>query len=423
MVFGLLKGKKSRVSQQEVPDEEDGAPQGSSSTQGPTGPLTVNEFIARCKKGKSKGLEPTKPELVAYARYLGIDPVADGDLMWIAEEALHAPLPADWTEHHDSGDRVFYYNANTHTSSWTHPLEHVHRETYKKVTKFRAGAYSHAEKAAQIEKMRQECEQAEREAHRELHNWTEHTDDQGQKFFYCRETQHSAWTDPRPAQCHVLYLQMKALRTLGAANGGSQAAPSKLEPLQPLSDRSERSGAASSDRGRKERHSKNDRGSSREMEDASPDSRDADGQEHGRHSSEEEEEAATDRTERRRRKKRKEKDKEQSSSHRDQQPYPSQQPVPPGSSRGAPVPEGNSARSGRNMPSAISPVDEVRAAMGFTPSLPPLGGGMGGLGGGLPGGLPPLNSPSGGAGGGLSQVGRARVKAGIRLQPIGGGAM
>jgi hypothetical protein len=67
----------------------------------------------------------------------------------------------------------------------------------------------------------------------------------------------------------------------------------------------------------------------------------------------------------------------------------------------------------------ISPVDEVRSMMGITPSLPPLGGEMrGGLGGGLAGGLPPLNSPSGG-GGGLSNVGRARVKAGIRLQPIG----
>jgi len=47
--------------------------------------LTVNEFIGRKKRPR-----PTEPEFIAYARYLGIDPVLDTDLLWVAEEALWA---------------------------------------------------------------------------------------------------------------------------------------------------------------------------------------------------------------------------------------------------------------------------------------------------------------------------------------------
>lgn len=178
------------------------------------GALTVNEFVARTKKCREKGQEPTKPELIAYARYLGIEPLVDGDLMWIADEALNAPLPSEWTEHQDSADRVFYYNVNTHASSWTHPLEQLHRDTYKNIVAFRSGDLTKEGRASELEKLRRRCEEAEREAHRELQAWTEHEDEQGQKFYYNREQQRSVWTDPRPATCHSLYLQMKALRVL-----------------------------------------------------------------------------------------------------------------------------------------------------------------------------------------------------------------
>jgi hypothetical protein len=30
-----------------------------------------------------------------------MDPVADHDLLWIAQEALNAPLPSEWTEHEE----------------------------------------------------------------------------------------------------------------------------------------------------------------------------------------------------------------------------------------------------------------------------------------------------------------------------------
>jgi hypothetical protein len=30
-----------------------------------------------------------------------MDPVADRDLLWIAQEALNAPLPSEWSEHEE----------------------------------------------------------------------------------------------------------------------------------------------------------------------------------------------------------------------------------------------------------------------------------------------------------------------------------
>jgi len=46
------------------------------------------------------------PILLQYAAYLGMDVVADSDLLWIAQQALTAELPPGWSEHADpmSGD-------------------------------------------------------------------------------------------------------------------------------------------------------------------------------------------------------------------------------------------------------------------------------------------------------------------------------
>jgi len=150
-----------------------------------------------------------------------MDPVVDGDLLWIAEQALEAPLPSEWTEHHDSADRVFYYNVQTHASSWTHPLEQLHRDTYKQIISFRSGDMPSDEQKAKLSKLQAECDAAEKKAHVELQAWTEHTDEQGQKFYYNRDKQTSVWTDPRPARCHCLYLQMKAVKVLGKHCGVS----------------------------------------------------------------------------------------------------------------------------------------------------------------------------------------------------------
>lgn len=190
---------------------------------------SVNDFIAKTKSQKRKGLSPSGPELIAYARYLGIDPVADHDLLWIAVEALEAPLPSTWSEHFDSNDRVFYYNASTRVSSWTHPLEHVYRETYTTIVNFRNSNLPSSQRAEQLRTLQAECDQMERDVHREISLWTEHHDEHGHRFYFNSQEKQSTWTDPRPAQCHLLYLKMKLVRVLSSVSGVGGAVASASE--------------------------------------------------------------------------------------------------------------------------------------------------------------------------------------------------
>ena len=40
-----------------------------------------------------------------YVRMLGLDPVTDADMLWVAEEAFHSPLPPHYTEEYDASGR------------------------------------------------------------------------------------------------------------------------------------------------------------------------------------------------------------------------------------------------------------------------------------------------------------------------------
>lgn len=439
MVFGLNLGsvRGPKKAPAEPPAQEPAHGKGGSS--GVKSALTVNEFVARTKRCREKGLEPTKPELIAYARYLGIDPIVDGDLMWIADEALNAPLPSEWTEHHDSADRVFYYNVQTHASSWTHPLEQLHRDTYKCIVNFRSGEtpLSKEEKASELDKLRRKCEEAEREAHRELQAWSEHTDEQGQKFYYNREHQRSVWTDPRPSRCHALYLQMKALRVLSKQMG--QTAPAPHRGLEPLGGSgAEHSGASDSDRSHREGflpRSKKDKmaplGGLDDTEGAGFSSGQVDISSWGNSSLDDE----PSREERKRNKRSKKRDRE-GRSDIEAAPRPAQagglgaiapisqhhdSPSRPGG-LGA-LPDAGDASKGlfEMKKPTLADVQEVRQAIGMQGGgggtrLPAMGGPLGhsnpfGSSNRLP--SPP--------GDGLSTVGHVKVRAGIRLEPLKGG--
>ena len=97
-----------------------GFPQGGA----PANPIRTEE---------SSGNPPTQEEINEYAVYLGMDPVADKDLLYIAEWALSAPLPEGWTEHVDTSGNEFYFNSMTGVSTYEHPLDGQFREYYRQM--------------------------------------------------------------------------------------------------------------------------------------------------------------------------------------------------------------------------------------------------------------------------------------------------
>ena len=74
---------------------------------------------------------PNAEEIHKYAVHLGIDPMADREFLWLAEEALCAPMPPHWTEHLDPDKGVYYFNANTGESAWEHPMDDYYRKLFK----------------------------------------------------------------------------------------------------------------------------------------------------------------------------------------------------------------------------------------------------------------------------------------------------
>ena len=60
--------------------------------------------------------EETYSEAVLdYARYLGIDPVGEAKLLWIAQEGLDAPLPPQWSAHYTPDGTPYFFDQDTNT--------------------------------------------------------------------------------------------------------------------------------------------------------------------------------------------------------------------------------------------------------------------------------------------------------------------
>lgn len=71
-------------------------------------------------------------ETKAYARYLGMSEQTDGHLMWIAEAAISAPLPAGWTSHSTGDGLVYFHDTNSGETSWEHPQDNFFKDLYHK---------------------------------------------------------------------------------------------------------------------------------------------------------------------------------------------------------------------------------------------------------------------------------------------------
>ena len=79
-------------------------------------------------------------DVTEYAKFLGMDVDADAHLLWIAKEAMEAPLPEGWTQHEDKDGFVYFYNTGTQQSTYEHPMDEFYRKVYAKVR--RVGLHS-----------------------------------------------------------------------------------------------------------------------------------------------------------------------------------------------------------------------------------------------------------------------------------------
>ena len=60
--------------------------------------------------GRKPGGGPyTAADIAQCGRRLGIDPIFEAHLLWVAEEALAAPLSEGWAEHRDSSTGAPFY--------------------------------------------------------------------------------------------------------------------------------------------------------------------------------------------------------------------------------------------------------------------------------------------------------------------------
>ena len=88
----------------------------------------VNKVMAE-KNKTSEWLEL----VLEYASYLGMDPDQDEELLWIAEQALRAPVPEGWEELMDPLGNLYFYNEGTMQATRQHPMDGYYQSLYRKL--------------------------------------------------------------------------------------------------------------------------------------------------------------------------------------------------------------------------------------------------------------------------------------------------
>ncbi|XP_041920505.1 centrosomal protein of 164 kDa-like isoform X2 [Alosa sapidissima] len=71
---------------------------------------------------------PSEQEIHEYAREIGIDPVKEPELLWLAREGIVAPLPPEWKPCQDVTGDVYYFNFSSGQSAWDHPCDEQYRQ-------------------------------------------------------------------------------------------------------------------------------------------------------------------------------------------------------------------------------------------------------------------------------------------------------
>lgn len=80
---------------------------------------TYGEWPPAVEQGRGQGETLVlSNDIVEMARYIGIRVSSDSSLLWIAADALAAPLPNGWVMHKSKDGRWFYYNELTCDRAW-----------------------------------------------------------------------------------------------------------------------------------------------------------------------------------------------------------------------------------------------------------------------------------------------------------------
>ncbi|XP_021526849.2 centrosomal protein of 164 kDa isoform X4 [Aotus nancymaae] len=70
---------------------------------------------------------PSEQEILEFAREIGIDPIKEPELMWLAREGIVAPLPVEWKPCQNVTGDIYYFNFANGQSMWDHPCDEHYR--------------------------------------------------------------------------------------------------------------------------------------------------------------------------------------------------------------------------------------------------------------------------------------------------------
>eukprot|EP00929_Paragymnodinium_shiwhaense_P008868 TRINITY_DN112840_c0_g1_i1.p1 TRINITY_DN112840_c0_g1~~TRINITY_DN112840_c0_g1_i1.p1 ORF type:complete len:518 (-),score=65.82 TRINITY_DN112840_c0_g1_i1:103-1656(-) len=143
----------------------------------------------------------TEQDIADYAAGLGLDPILDSDLLWIARQALEEPLPAGWSEQRDAADRAYFYSELTQESSWCHPVDAIFRELVHIVKAVRSATpFASAPRRTQV--FERHVAQAHRRALAQAEKWSgPYYSEEGEhgeqaRYYYNEDLDVSSWTNP-----------------------------------------------------------------------------------------------------------------------------------------------------------------------------------------------------------------------------------
>ncbi|XP_023595727.1 centrosomal protein of 164 kDa [Trichechus manatus latirostris] len=96
---------------------------------------------------------PSEQEILEFAREIGIDPIKEPELMWLAREGIVAPLPMEWKPCQDITGDIYYFNFANGQSMWDHPCdEHYRNLVIQERGKLSTGAVKKKDKRKKKEK-------------------------------------------------------------------------------------------------------------------------------------------------------------------------------------------------------------------------------------------------------------------------------